>query len=142
MDRTPNGYKLTLTDVIKYLGIYLDKFLNSHYQLQQVMHKLARAVGMLSKVKHHMQQNEFKNINHSISESHLRYGCQIWFLSSSKFIKDKIEKLQKKALRIMSFSDLRDPSSPLSKKWKILLINDCLHPKTCFVTFKKELALQ
>ena len=84
------------------------------------MHKLARAVGMLSKVRHYVQQNELKNIHHSIFESHLRYGCQIWFRSSSKFIKDKIDELQKQALRIMSFSDFRDSPSPLFKKWKIL----------------------
>ena len=61
-----NVYKLTLSDVIKYLGIYLDKFLNGHYQLQQVMHKLGRAVGMLSKVRYYVQQNELKNIYYSI----------------------------------------------------------------------------
>ena len=61
-------------------------------------------------------KSELKNIYHAIFESHLRYGCQIWFLSSSKFIRDKLEKLQKKALRIMSFSDLREKSSPLFKE--------------------------
>ena len=75
---------------------------------------------MLSKVRHYVKKSVLKNIYHAIFESHLRYGCQIWFLSSSKFIKDKLEKLQKKALRIMSFSDLREPSSPLFKEWKIL----------------------
>ena len=29
-----NGYKLTLSDVIKYLGMYLDKFIDGLYQLQ------------------------------------------------------------------------------------------------------------
>ena len=95
------------------------------------MHRLARAVGMLSKVRHYVQRNELKNIYHSILESHLR--CQIWFLSSSKFIKDKIEKLQKKALRIMYFSDLRDPSSPLLKKWKILKIKDIVDLQNCLL---------
>ena len=88
------------------------------FQSQQVMHKLARALSMLSKVRHYVQKSELKNIYHAIFESHLRYGCQVWFLSSSKAIKNKIEKLQKKALRIISFSDFRDSSSPLFKKWK------------------------
>ena len=54
-------YKLTLSDEIKYLGIHLDKFLNGHYQSQQVL-KLARPVGMLSKISHYAQKNELKNI--------------------------------------------------------------------------------
>ena len=129
-----NGYKLTLSDEIKYLGIYLDKYLNGHYQSQQVMHKLARALGMLSKVRHYVQESELKNIYHAIFESHLRYGCQVWFLSSSKAIKNKIEKLQKKALRIISFSDFRDSSSPLFKKWKILKISDIVELQNCLLS--------
>ena len=47
-----NGYKLTRSDQIKYLGIYLDKYLNGHYQTKLVIQKLARSLGMLSKVRH------------------------------------------------------------------------------------------
>ena len=48
-----------------------------------------------------------------------------------KFIKDKLEKLQKKTLQIMSFSDLREPSSPLFKEWKILKIKDIVEIQKC-----------
>ena len=88
---------------------------------------------MLSKVRHYVQNNELRNIYHCIFESHPRCGCQIWFLSSSKFVKDKIEKLQKKALRTMSFSDLRDSSSLLLKKWKILKIKDIVDLQNCLL---------
>ena len=42
-------------------------------------------------------------------------------------------KLQKKALRIISksFSDLREPSSPLFKEWKILKIKDIVEIQNC-----------
>ena len=48
-----NGYKLRLSDQIKYLGIYLDKYLNGHYQSKLVM---------LSKVRYYVQKVELKNI--------------------------------------------------------------------------------
>ena len=38
---------------------YLDKY-NGDYQSQQVMHKLARALGMLSKGRHYVQKKELK----------------------------------------------------------------------------------
>ena len=63
--------------------------------------------------------------------SHLRYECQIWFLSKSEFIKDRIEKLQKRALRFMSFADLSEPSSPLLKEWKTLKIKDTVEVENC-----------
>ena len=72
-----NGFKLTLSDQIKYLGIYLDKHLNGHYQSKLIMQKLARALGMLSKVRHYVKTSELKNIYHAIFESHLRYGSSV-----------------------------------------------------------------
>ena len=81
---------------------------------------------MLSKVRHYVKKAELKNIYHAIFESHLRYGCQIWFLSSTQLVREKLEKLQKKALRIMSFSDFKEPSSPLFKEWRILKIKDII----------------
>ena len=95
------------------------------------MQKLARAVGMLSKVRYYVHEIELKNIYHAIFEAHLSYGCQIWFQSNSEFIKDKIQKLQKKALRMMSFSELHESSSPLFKKWKILKIEDIVEIQKC-----------
>ena len=107
-----NGFKLHLSDQIKYLGIFLNRFLNCHYQSNLLRQKLARAIGMLSKVRYYVQEIELNNIYHDIFESHIRYGCQIWFQSNFEFIKVKIQKLQKKALRIMSFLVLHESSLP------------------------------
>ena len=38
-----NGYKLILSDQIKYLGLYLEKHLIDQYQSKLVIQKLARA---------------------------------------------------------------------------------------------------
>ena len=83
----PKGGVLKLSDQIKYLGIYLDKYLNGHYQSKLVIQKLARAIGMLSKVRHYAPKSEIKNIYHATFESDLR--CQIWFLSNYEFTKTK-----------------------------------------------------
>ena len=97
-----NGYKLTLSDQIKYLGLYLDKHLTGHYQSKLVMQKLARALGMLSKVRHYVNKAELKNIFHAICESQLRYGCQI--LVSIKH----------------SVHQRKSRKTPQFKEWKIL----------------------
>ena len=64
------------------------------YQSKLVMQKLARALGMLSKVRHCLKKAELKSIYHALFESHL-YGCQFWFLSSTRLFWKKLEKLQK-----------------------------------------------
>jgi hypothetical protein len=90
---------------------------------------------MLSKVRHYVNKAELKNIYHAIFESHLRYDCQIWFLSSTQFIREKIEKLQKKALRILFFSDFKEPFSPLFKEWKIFKIKDIVETQYCLLSY-------
>ena len=128
-----NGHKLTLSNHIKYLGIYLDKYLNGHYHAECVMNKLIRANGMLSKIRHFIGKTELKSIYHSTFESHLRYGTQVWYQSSTQEVKKRIFRLQKKALRIMSFSDFRAPSSPLFKEWDIMKIEDLVTVQNCLL---------
>ena len=55
-----NGFKLTLSDQIKYLGIYPEKHLNGHYQSKLITQKLARAIGMLSKIRCYLKKSELK----------------------------------------------------------------------------------
>ena len=115
------------------------------------MHKQARAVVMLSKVRHYVLQNKLNNIYYFILESHLRYGFQIWFLYISKFFKDKIEKLQKRHYIILCLSLISDTNFRLclkngkSLKSKTLYI--CLPPildgnlPTSSKTFFKDIVI-
>ena len=45
-----NGLKLTPVDYIKYLGMYIDKFLDWNVHLEELGKKLSRANGILSKL--------------------------------------------------------------------------------------------
>ena len=95
------------------------------------MQKLVRALGMLLKIRYHVQEAELKHIYYTIFQSHLRYGCQVWYQSNSKTMREKIEILQKKALRIMYYSDSGEPSLPLFKEWKILNSKDIADIQNC-----------
>ena len=67
---------------------------------------------MLAKARHYVPELELKNIYHAIFSSHILYGSQIW---TSKLISvtDKISRLQKSAMRIMTFSEFRAHSAYL-----------------------------
>ena len=62
------------------------------------------------------------------------------YQSNSKSMRQKIEVLQKKALRIMSFSDSRVSSLQLFKEWDILKIKDIVDIQNCLLVhpFLKE----
>ena len=68
-----NGYILHLSEQIKYIAIFLERFLNSYYQSNLLMQKLAIAIGILPKVRYHVKEIELQNIYHTIFQSHKRY---------------------------------------------------------------------
>ena len=125
-----HGKTLSPTKFVKYLGIYLDEFLSGNVQCSELIKKLNRANGMLAKARHYVPEPELKNVYHAIFSSHILYGSQVW---TSKLISvtDKISRLQKTAMRIMTFSEFRAHSEPLFKKLEILKFHDSLSINNC-----------
>ena len=129
-----HGKTLIPTKVVKYLGIYLDEFLSGEAQCSELIKKLNRANGMLAKARHYVPDLELKNIYHAIFSSHILYGSQVW---TSKLISvtDKISRLQKSAMRIMTFSEFRAHSEPLFKKLDIMKFQDSIVVNNCLFVY-------
>ena len=91
--------------------------------LQNFPTKLNIAIGLLSKIRHYAPKSILKTIYFSLFNSHLIYACQIWGQSKTKLFQE-IEKLQDKAIRIISFlpkwASVKEAYSTL----KILKIRD------------------
>ena len=101
---------------------------------QELVKKLNRANGMLAKVRHFVPLTELKNVYHAIFSSHLMYGCQIW-TQKLLSVKDKISKLQKNAVRIMTFADFNAHSEPLFKQLDILKFTDNISLQNCLFVY-------
>ena len=120
-----NCTKLKPVDHVKYLGIYIDKQLNWNKQIVQLSNKLSQVNGILSKLRHNAPVDVCLNVYYSLFYSHLIYGCNVWGLTSDENLK-KIEVLQRKCLRIITFSDFQAHSNPLFIDLKILKIRDII----------------
>ena len=77
---------------------------------------------------------ELKNIYHAIFSSHLMYGAQVWSTKLLSVI-TKITRLQKSAMRIMTFSEFRAHSEPLHKKLNILKLSDSIRLSNCLFVY-------
>ena len=64
-------------------------------------------------------------VYYAIFYSHLNYGCNIWGFTSEENLK-KIEILQRKCLRIITFSDFRSHANPLFRDLKVLKVRDII----------------
>ena len=90
-----NGVKLSPVDYVKYLGMYIDKYLSWDFHVQELGKKLSRANGILSKLRYNVPIEICLQVYYAIFFSHLIYGCNVWGLTTEENL-HKIEVLQKK----------------------------------------------
>jgi len=135
-----NGKKLHPVDYVKYLGMYIDKYLSWDFHILQLSKKLSRANGILSKLRHNAPIETCLQVYYAIFYPHLIYSCNIWGLTSEENIK-KIEVLQKKCLRIMTFSDFNSHTNPLFNNLNLLKVRDIIkmHQLTLVYSFYNNL---
>jgi len=121
-----NGTHVIPSSKIKYLGIYLDTFLNGSAHCAELQTKLQRATGMIAKTRHYLKENESQLISlyHSIFSCHIVYGCQIWSLNENKYTK-KIQTIQNRAVRLISFSENNPDLHTIDHYKKLKLLKIC-----------------
>ena len=129
-----NGKHLTHTPVIKYLGIYLDETLMGSAHCEEIVKKLSRANGIIAKTRHFVPHEHLKNVYYATFSSHLTYAVQVW-AQSLPSVKYKIFILQKKAIRLLTFSAFLDHTEPLFKSEKILKVHDNIYLQNCLFVY-------
>ena len=96
-----NGHRIYPSSYIKYLGVYLDEYLDGSAHCAELQSKLRRSVGMISKVKHYLSTAELLAFYHATFASNMLYGSQIWGITTL-IIVNKIKTLQNRAIRLIS----------------------------------------
>ena len=72
-----------------------------------------------------------KNFYYATFSSNLLYGSQVWGQSSNTVVKKDITVLQKKAVRITTFLDCIEHSTPIFKELTILKVDDNICVQNC-----------
>ena len=129
--------------ISNHLGVYLTHTLTRKTYLFELIPKLNRPVGLLSKVRYYTTKSLPRTIYYPLFNSHFIYACQTW-RQSKIVIFNKIQKLQArrltfflqdKALRISNFLLNTVPASEIYKTSKILrlhLIAKCFTSEKLF----------
>ena len=121
-----DGHKIKPKSTIKYLGLTLDEHITWKPYLDQLTCKLNRKIGIISKLRHFNPLSFLKNVYYAFFDSLLNYGCQVWGVSNQSII-DKIQKLQNRALRKITFTARQTSISPVYKQLEILKFEDMIH---------------
>ena len=96
---------------VKYLGLIIDCNLNWKKHAHEMSKKISRGIGILSKLRHFVTNDILTQLYYSLVYPFLTYGIIVWGNTYTTTLKP-IVILQKKAVRIITFSKRDAHSSP------------------------------
>ena len=102
-----------------FLGITINQHLNWATHINSIAAKLNNIIGIMYKLKNILPKKILKVIYNSLFLPHLNYGLKCW-----GFQLDRIFKLQKKAIRIITLSKYNAHTEPLFKREGLLKVQD------------------
>ena len=97
---------------VKFLGLLLDEHLSWRYHLSELLKKVARACGMFFNIRNLLPLDVLICLYNALFLSFLQYGLVVGGQTYASYT-DPIFKLQKKAVRAISFQPRMSPSLPI-----------------------------
>ena len=118
-----NGNEIKQVNFTKFLGIYIDEHLSWAQHIDYLSQKIARNVGILSKLKYFLPRYIMNTLYYSLILSHLQY-CTLLCANAYSTCLNKLRILQKKTIRIITQSHYLAHTDPLFSKLKLLKLDD------------------
>ena len=115
--------KITQTDSIKFLGLFIDKRLSWKKHINHICSIVSRNIGVMCKLKSFFPKNILLNLYNTLVLPYVSYGILAWGNCGIGLI-NRIHRLQKKALRMINSTSFREHSSPLFYHCKTLKVGD------------------
>ena len=122
LERIHNNHPNIESQSYKLLGVYLDENLTFHRNTAYIIAKMSKSILCINRAKHFLPHNILITLYHSLVHSHLLY-CPLIISCSTNQELEKIFKIQKKAIRIVTNSSYHAHTAPLFAKHKILPLN-------------------
>ena len=114
-----NGLKLSLVQQFDFLGITIDSKLSWIPHTTKIAGKISRTIGIMKKIKRFAPPTVMTMIYQALIQSQLSYGIKVWGFASNR-----LETIQKKAIRLMVNGKTNAHTDPIFKSQKILKVSD------------------
>ena len=130
------GASIKRVKSVKYLGVFIDDDLKWQTHIRKLHTVLCRNIGMLCRLRYFLDSSHLLLLYNSLFLSHVNYCCFLYSNSYSSHISE-IEKLQKRAVRIIDGQSRLSHSAPIFKKLKLLRLKDIGQQQILLIMHKK-----
>jgi hypothetical protein len=114
-----NGEEITRVESTKFLGVIIDEKLTWQGHIQYIKGKISKTLGIFYKTRKILGSKTLLTLYYSMIHPYLIYCIEVWG-KASKTSLSSIEKLQKRAVRIIVSARYRENTAPIFKKLQIL----------------------
>jgi hypothetical protein len=121
---------------IKYLGVFIDDLLNWKYHIDYVCKKVSPVIGVLYRIRDLIPKTVLTKIYYSMIQSCFQYCIESWGSAYVTNLKPLLL-LQKKAVRIITFSSWNEHTENLFKSLNILPLIKLYQLNICIMVFKE-----
>ena len=116
-----NGIEIERVETFDFLGVTLDENLAWKPHTDKVATKLSKYSGIMNKLKNYLPRYIMKTLYNSLVHSHLNYAILVWGFKCNRLVK-----LQKRLVRIITCSKYNAQTDPLFKSTEILKVANIL----------------
>ena len=130
-----------LLDKMKYfeiIGIIIDDKLKWTHHIAYIKNKISKSSGILYKARNYINKKTLKQLYYSFVYPYLIYDIEIWGNASNVDLYPII-KLQKRCIRIITFSHYLESTSPLFRTLEILNLKQIIIHQITQMMYKNVL---
>jgi hypothetical protein len=131
LERYHDNHENKNKQAYKLLGVYFDEHLSFDNHIDKLTCKLNKSLFCINRAKHFLNKNSLITLYYALIHSHLTYCPIIVSCTTAKNI-NKITKIQKKAIRIVTGNKYNTHTNPVFKELAIL-------PYTKLIEYSKSM---
>ena len=137
IDLLINNNPIDRVHEFKFLGFLIDENLNWSKHTTYISTKIAKNIGMLYKLRKTLNTNTLRNLYFALIHPYLNNGLSVWGSATTNHL-TPVFKLQKRAIRAITFSRYRDHSAPLFKSLNILPLEKLYLYNIALIMYKRH----
>lgn len=131
LDLKINNMRIERLSEFNFLGIMFNDTLSWKSHTDKISSKVAKFVGILTKLKHYLPTHILRTLYCSMVQSHFLYGILVWGFELSR-----LQKIQKKAIRVICNARYNAHTDPLFKLTNLPKILDLFRASCLSFYFK------
>ena len=124
----------------KFLGVIIDDKLKWTEHIQYIKNKISKSIGILIKIRPYLDKVTLRNLYFTFVYPYLIYCVEVWGNACDTHL-DPIIKIQKKCVRVITFSHYLEPTESLFKDLKILAFKKLVIQRILLLMFKHNIGI-